>query len=77
MGEGPTAVEIGDYVYVYYDAYMDPQRMMGARSRDLETWEDISDQISFPAGMRHGSVLRIDSEALDRLLAREAGAAAP
>lgn len=56
--EGPTAVEIGEYVYVYFDKYIDHQ--YGAvRSRDMEHWEDVSDQVKFPKGIRHGTVLTI------------------
>jgi hypothetical protein len=29
------------------------------RSRDLETWEDCTGELSFPPGHRHGTVLRI------------------
>jgi beta-xylosidase len=69
--EGPTAVKIGDMFYVYYDAYMAPQHMMAARSRDLIHWEDISSELTFPEGTRHGSVLSIDRATLDRLLAQD------
>jgi beta-xylosidase len=69
--EGPSAVQISEMTYVYYDAYMPPQHMMAARSADLENWEDISDLISFPDGTRHGSVLRVERPVLDALLARE------
>jgi beta-xylosidase len=66
--EGPTAVKIGDMFYLYYDAYMVPQRMMAARSRDLIHWEDISTQTTFPEGTRHGSVLRVERDVVERLL---------
>jgi beta-xylosidase len=68
--EGPTAVKIGDMFYLYYDAYMPPQRMMAARSRDLIHWEDISSQATFPDGTRHGTVFRVERRDLDRLLAQ-------
>jgi len=33
---------------------------MGAvKSMDLENWTDISDQINFPDGTRHGTVFKI------------------
>lgn len=36
---------------------------MGAvRSKDLKNWEDISDQISFPEGTRHGSVFKVSPQ---------------
>lgn len=69
--EGPTALKIGDMIYVYYDAYMPPQRVLAARTRDLIHWEDISDQISFPAGTRHGTAFAVERAVLERLLAAE------
>ena len=57
--EGPTATKIGDYWVVYYDA---PKG--AARSRDLENWEDISDQVQFPPGFRHGSVITVDESVI-------------
>ena len=66
--EGPTATKIDDEFYVYYDAYME-HRMMGARSKDLIHWEDVSDRLTFPEGSRHGTVLKIDSEILEGLKA--------
>ncbi|RFB04938.1 glycoside hydrolase family 43 protein [Parvularcula marina] len=65
--EGPTSVKIGEQFYVYYDAYME-HRMMALRSPDLIHWEDISDRLNFPEGSRHGTVLPIDRETLERLL---------
>ncbi|MES1198661.1 MAG: glycoside hydrolase family 43 protein [Pseudomonadota bacterium] len=69
--EGPTAIKIGDQFYLYYDAYMSPQHMGAARSRDLIHWEDITGLLHFPEGTRHGSVLRVDRAVLDRLLAAQ------
>lgn len=68
--EGPTATKIGDEFYVYYDAYME-HRMMGARSDDLIHWEDISDELTFPEGTRHGTVLKISRKTLEKLKAVE------
>ncbi len=61
--EGPTSLRIdGDWI-VYFDKYMDHE--MGAvMSADLQGWTDISHQVSFPEGTRHGSALPIDREAL-------------
>jgi hypothetical protein len=54
--EGPTAMKVGDAYVVYFDCYRD--RHYGAvRSRDLKTWEDITAQISFPRGARHGTII--------------------
>ena len=65
--EGPTVIQVGDAWVVYYDEYT--RHKMGAvRSHDLIEWEDISDQISFPEGCRHGTIFRVERKILDRLL---------
>ena len=64
--EGPTSTIINGEWWVYFDKYT--QKKYGAvRSPDLKIWTDISDQINFPEGTRHGSVLRIPSEILAKL----------
>jgi hypothetical protein len=41
---------------------------MGAvRSDDLENWEDISDEISFPGGMRHGTIFKVSQAEFEKL----------
>jgi len=67
--EGPTAAKVDGQWVVYFDKYIDKQ--MGAvASPDLEDWTDISDQISFPKGTRHGSVVMISRDELAPLLAK-------
>lgn len=56
--EGPTGITIGDYTYVYFDKYRE-HRYGAVRSTDMETWEDVSDSISFPSGTRHGTVFSV------------------
>ena len=68
--EGPTAITIDGVPHVYFDAYME-HRMRAMRSGDLEHWEDITDQLTFPEGMRHGSVLEVKQSVLDTLLLAE------
>lgn len=59
--EGPTAIQIGEQWLVYFDKYMD-KKMGAVASKDLLHWEDISDQVRFPAGMRHGTVFKVTAE---------------
>lgn len=64
--EGPTAIEVGEYVYVYFDKYT--QHKYGAvRSKDLKTWEDVSDQVKFPDGIRHGTAFKVPISVLESL----------
>lgn len=57
--EGPSAIQIGDQFYIYFDHYAKPQYYGAARSADLVHWQDVSAQVSFPKGARHGTVLRV------------------
>jgi hypothetical protein len=56
--EGPTVEKIGDKWVVLFDKYRD--HTDGAvESADLFNWQDISEKISLPKGLRHGSVFMI------------------
>jgi hypothetical protein len=37
------------------------------RSTDLKTWEDVTSKISFPRGARHGTVLEVPIDVVNRL----------
>ncbi len=65
--EGPTAVKVGKNWLVYFDKYRDHQ--YGAiLSPYLKNWKDVSDQISLPKGLRHGTILKIRPNELEQLL---------
>ncbi len=65
--EGPTTLRLGDKWMVYFDKYT--LKSMGAvQSEDLKTWEDISDKISFPKGMRHGTIFKVTKPEFEKLL---------
>lgn len=66
--EGPSIVKVGQDWVIYYDAYTNGY-MGGLSSDDLETWAEISGQISFPSGTRHGTVFKVTQDVLDALLA--------
>lgn len=64
--EGPTTLHIGDKWIVYFDKYT--QHKYGAvTSTDLKNWTEISDQISLPKGIRHGTILKITPDELAKL----------
>jgi hypothetical protein len=52
--EGPALLKVGEGWLLYYDEYT-RQRYGAMRSTDLREWAVISDQVRFPAGMRHGT----------------------
>jgi len=64
--EGPTAIKNGKNWIVYFDKYTE-KKYGAVTSADLVNWEDISDQVSFPQGMRHGSILEVDKNVIDQL----------
>ncbi|MFB9079266.1 alpha/beta hydrolase fold domain-containing protein [Flavobacterium procerum] len=63
--EGPTAVKIDNSWIVYFDKYT--EKKYGAVKETAKGWEDISEQISFPSGTRHGTVIKVSSEELNNL----------
>jgi len=56
--EGPSVIKLDKKWIIYFDKYTEGK--YGAlMSTDLSNWKDISDEISFPKGTRHGSVFSI------------------
>jgi hypothetical protein len=74
--EGPSVLKIGDQYFVYYDMYT--ARKYGAmQSGDLKKWQDISAQLSLPAGTKHGTAFAVNRDILSALLASSGLNAAP
>jgi len=67
--EGPSAVRMRDAYYVFFDKYRE-RRYGCVRSSNLETWEEVSAQVSFPDGARHGTVIPVKRRVVERLLGR-------
>jgi hypothetical protein len=65
--EGPSALKVGGRWVVYFDKYRD-HRYGAVASSDLKNWADISERVSFPAGARHGTALRVPRSTLAALL---------
>lgn len=65
--EGPAAIKVGDEYRVYFDKHMlDAIGMV--RSRDLVTWEDVSERIRMPAHARHGCIVPVSRATMEELL---------
>lgn len=65
--EGPTSLIIDDKWIVYFDKYTD-KKMGAVTSADLINWEDISDDVEFPQGTRHGTAFTVKRSILDNIL---------
>lgn len=66
--EGPSAIKIGDEYFVYFDHYGRPQYYGAVKSRDLKNWQDISKNVVFPKGARHGTVLRVPANVVKNII---------
>jgi len=65
--EGPAPLIVGDYLYVYFDKYRD-HKYGAVRTKDRVNWEDVSSEISFPKGTRHGTAFEVKDSVLKKLL---------
>jgi hypothetical protein len=65
--EGPTTLKIGNSWLLYFDKYTE-HKYGAIISTDLSGWRDVSDEISMPEGIRHGSILQISAKELQKLL---------
>ena len=65
--ESPAPLAVGNGLLVYYHQARDPQGYGAAFTKDMEHWDDESLRISFPAGVRHGSVLHITTDEYNML----------
>ncbi|MDD4992398.1 MAG: glycoside hydrolase N-terminal domain-containing protein [Paludibacter sp.] len=59
--EGPTTLQKDGKWIVYFDRYRD-HRYGAIQSADLVNWTDISDQISIPKGLRHGTIFTVSED---------------
>jgi hypothetical protein len=66
--EGPSAIKMGAEWVVFFDHYVAPEFYGAVRSKDLVSWEDVSEKMTFPRNFRHGTVIEINSETLAGLL---------
>jgi len=65
--EGPTALEVNDFVYVYFDKYTE-HKYGAVRSKNMKDWEDVSDKVTFPDGVRHGTAFKVSNEIFKNLI---------
>lgn len=64
--EGPTLFKRGDTWIVLFDVY-NRGRFGAMRTKDFRIWDDVSGQLSYPKGMRHGTVLTVPAQVLEKL----------
>ncbi|VXA97187.1 glycoside hydrolase family 43 protein [Massilia sp. 9I] len=69
--EGPSVLQVGDEVIVYYDAYT-AGHYGAMRTRDMVNWEDVTAKLRFPGAgtkqrVRHGTAFAVPSALVERL----------
>jgi len=68
--EGPCALKAGEWYYIFYDHHDDNVYFGAVRSKDLRHWQDVSEQMHFPKGFRHGHIIRVPGRIVTNLLGR-------
>ena len=68
--EGPTAIKINGRWIVYFDRYMD-HKYGAVTSTDLKNWEDITDKIHFPGGVKHGTIFAITQKEFNQFFGQQ------
>lgn len=66
--EGPSGLQVGDEVILYFDAYT-AGHYGALRSRDMRQWEDVSARMRFPPKMRHGTAFAAPASLVGHLRA--------
>jgi len=64
--EGPSALQVGDEILLYFDAYTSGH-YSALRSRDMVNWEDVTQRMRFPPRMRHGTAFAAPLALVERL----------
>jgi alpha-L-fucosidase len=65
--EGPTTLKFGDEWVIYYDAYQ-KYTYDAVKTLDFKTFTDISKDVSFPTGHKHGTAIKVSRKELVYLL---------
>lgn len=64
--EGPALLQIGEWWYLYYDAYT-RNRYEGLKTKDFTNWISITEELEVPDGMRHGTPIAIPKTLLNEI----------
>jgi alpha-L-fucosidase len=67
LTEGPTTLKLGEDWLIYFDAY--GEATYGAvKTRDFMSFQDVSAEVSLPAGHKHGTIATITRDEMAYLL---------
>lgn len=66
--EGPSLLQTRGGWLLYYDEYT-RHRDGALRSTDLASWQPVTEALTFPPGVRHGTAFAVESDVVARLTA--------
>ena len=66
--EGPSPLNVGSDIYIYFDRYTKGCYGAVKSSDGGRTWCDVSDEVSFPKGIRHGTAFAVPKPFADSLV---------
>ena len=64
--EGPTVLKMGKKWLVYFDKYRE-HKYGAIESSDGKSWTDVTDKISLPKGLRHGSIFIVTKDEFNKI----------
>ena len=64
--EGPCGLKIGDDWLVYYESYQ-AKHYSAMKTRDFKTFIDVTSEMTFPPGLKHGTAFAATKKDLDYL----------
>jgi len=65
--EGPTVAQVGSEYYIYFDSYR-AKKYGAVKTSDFKTFVDASEEVSVPAGHKHGTVVAADWGVVEKLI---------
>ena len=65
--EGSCSLRVGDDWLVYFDAYRE-KIYCAVKTHDFKTFTDVTKEVTFPPGHKHGTAFRVPPEILNKLL---------
>ena len=69
--EGVWPQQVGPEYLLYVDRFKSKTRMGAWRSNDLKTWQDVTNEVHFPAPQLHGSVVRVPGSLVKTLMRQQ------
>jgi hypothetical protein len=67
LTEGPTTVHLKNDWLIYYDAYGD-KKYRALKTTNFKSFTDITQQVSLPAGHKHGTIFKTTRKTLQSLI---------